>query len=125
MKRLASTLLAAALGIGLTGQANAGPDRHWRNDHRPQISHHHHYHAPPPRARKHHHHRNDWVGPATVLTIGGLAIGTALYHANTPPRVVHGAPPPPGGNWFYCRSSGQYYPYTQACPEGWQAVRPH
>lgn len=33
------------------------------------------------------------------------------------------APPAPQTNtWYYCGSSGQYYPYTQACPEGWQAV---
>jgi len=122
MKRIASTLLAATLSIGLIGQASAGPDRHWRSDHRPQFSHQqHHYHAPP--RHKKHHHRRDWVAPATVLTIGGLTIGTALYHAPQP-RVAHRGPPPPDGSWFYCRSSGQYYPYTQACPEGWQAVRP-
>ena len=123
MKKIVNTLLAATLSIGLIGQASAGPDRHWRHEHRPQIQQHHHYHAPP--RVQNHHPRNNWLGPAAVLTIGGLAIGSTLYHANTPPRVVHGAPPPPNGNWFYCRSSGQYYPYTQACPEGWQAVRPH
>lgn len=122
MKTITSTLLALTLSIGLTGQASAGPDRHWRNDHRPQINHqHHHYHAPP--RHKKHHHRKDWIAPAAVLTIGGLAIGTTLYHAPRP-HIAHRAPPPPGNNWFYCRSSGQYYPYTQACPEGWQAVRP-
>ncbi|MBK7649387.1 MAG: hypothetical protein IPJ12_20040 [Betaproteobacteria bacterium] len=26
------------------------------------------------------------------------------------------------GSWYYCGSSAMYYPYTQACPEGWQAV---
>lgn len=34
-------------------------------------------------------------------------------------------PPPPvntAGSWYYCGSSAMYYPYTQACPEGWQAV---
>lgn len=37
-------------------------------------------------------------------------------------------PPPlapqtnPGNTWYYCASSAMYYPYTQACPEGWQAV---
>ena len=24
--------------------------------------------------------------------------------------------------WYFCRSSGKYYPYTAACPEGWQTV---
>ena len=123
MKAITSTLLALTLSVGLSSQASAGSDRHWRNEHRPQITHqHHHYHAAP--RYKKQHHRRDWIAPAAVLTIGGLTIGTALYHAPRPP-IVHRAPPPPGNNWFYCRSSGQYYPYTQACPEGWQAVRPH
>ena len=34
------------------------------------------------------------------------------------------APPPTNaaGTYYYCRSSAMYYPYTKACPEGWQAV---
>ena len=24
--------------------------------------------------------------------------------------------------WYYCASSRGYYPYTRACPEGWQTV---
>lgn len=28
------------------------------------------------------------------------------------------------GSWYYCASSKMYYPYTKACPEGWQAVPP-
>jgi len=24
--------------------------------------------------------------------------------------------------WYYCASAHAYYPYTQACPEGWQRV---
>lgn len=24
--------------------------------------------------------------------------------------------------WYYCGSSAMYYPYTQSCPEGWQAI---
>lgn len=26
--------------------------------------------------------------------------------------------------WYYCASAGAYYPYVQACPEGWQRVIP-
>lgn len=34
-------------------------------------------------------------------------------------------PAPPLVNaWYFCRSVGQYYPYTQYCPEGWQLVAP-
>jgi hypothetical protein len=32
------------------------------------------------------------------------------------------APANPAGAWYYCGSSAMYYPYTQACPEGWQTV---
>lgn len=32
------------------------------------------------------------------------------------------APASSAGVWYYCGSSAMYYPYTQACPEGWQAV---
>ena len=31
-------------------------------------------------------------------------------------------PPPSANNWYFCQSSAMYYPYTQACPEGWRAV---
>jgi hypothetical protein len=24
--------------------------------------------------------------------------------------------------WYFCQSSGKYYPYTSSCPEGWQTV---
>lgn len=69
-----------------------------------------------------------WVGPAAVLAITGLAIGAAVasQHSYTP-APVYSAPPRPMpsadyGVWYFCASSGQYYPYTNACPEGWQAV---
>ncbi len=39
------------------------------------------------------------------------------------PEVV-APPPPPVNAWYFCRSVGQYYPYTQHCPEGWQLVTP-
>jgi len=79
-----------------------------------------------------HHHRSEstWIGPAAVLAITGMAIGAAAYnHAYatpapvyTPPPTVYPAPPVTAPTWYYCGSSGQYYPYTNACPEGWQAV---
>ena len=24
--------------------------------------------------------------------------------------------------WYFCKSSGKYYPYTSVCPEGWKTV---
>ena len=69
-----------------------------------------------------------WIGPAAVLAITGAAIGAGAYHYYNQPAPVY-VPPPrsyppaqPADTWYYCGSSGQYYPYTNACPEGWQAV---
>lgn len=111
MKKFAALLLSATLaatGIG-TAQADWGHHRDFR-----------------PPEHFHHHHREggrNWIGPAAVLAITGLAIGAAAYgNAYAQPAPVYAAPPPSGGVWYYCGSSGQYFPYTQACPEGWQAV---
>ena len=77
-----------------------------------------------------------WPGVAVVGAIAGLAI---LAERNRPVYVdpypaypvqrVYVEPPvvvapARGANqpWYYCQSSAMYYPYTQACPEGWQAV---
>lgn len=124
MNKTNRLLVAATLAIALIGNAQAGDYRRHGHDHRPphhyKYKHHHHHHAP--RVVRHHHH--DWIAPAAVLTLGGIAIGTAISHLPTAPRPVYGAPPPPTGNWYYCGSSDQYYPYTRACPEGWQAVSP-
>lgn len=32
------------------------------------------------------------------------------------------APGASGATWYYCKSSGIYYPYAQTCPEGWLQV---
>ena len=85
----------------------------------------------PPMPMHHHHHGNDWVVPAAVLAITGLAVGAALSEPRPQPQPVYVAPPPPPirvqpapGVWYYCNSSGQYYPYVDYCPEGWQPVSP-
>lgn len=90
----------------------------------------------------HHGHHGDnsaWVGLAVIGAIAGLAFmaeqnrprPAAPYYAEPPyppqPAYVeppaYAAPAPAApGTWYYCRSSDMYYPYTQACPEGWQAV---
>ncbi len=120
VKKLAAILIASSLALTSTSIAYADGGRHhgWYGHHR------HH----------HHHHRGggNWVGPAAVLAITGLAIGAAAYNnayatpAPAPvyvqPQPVYVAPPATSGLWYYCGSSGQYYPYTHACPEGWQAV---
>ena len=116
MKKISALCLAAAVAMTVNAPAQAD----WGHRHggfRPPMHHHH------PSAR-------GWVGPAAVLAITGLALGAAAYHnayaAPAPvyatPVPVYTAPPPSNNVWYYCGSSGQYYPYTNACPEGWQAV---
>ena len=128
MNKTTSLLVVATLGIALVGNAQARDrdDRRHGYDHRPphyqKFKHHHRHHAP----RVIHRHHRDWVGPAALIALTGVAIGAAVSHLPPAPRVTYTyAPPPPAsGNWYYCGSSGQYYPYTNACPEGWQVVAP-
>ena len=121
MKKIATLCIAASLALGATTSAQADWGRH-HGDFRPPMHHHHHRGG------------SGWVGPAAVLAIAGMAIGAAAYSnayaAPSPvyaaptyvPAPVYSAPPARGDIWYYCGSSGQYYPYTNACPEGWQAV---
>jgi hypothetical protein len=114
MKKIAALCIAATLALTATTSAQAEWGRH-------HGGHGHH---------DHHGHRSGggWVGPAAVLAIAGLAIGSAVASQNyyAAPAPVYSAPPRPiqadYGTWYYCGSSGQYYPYTNACPEGWQAI---
>lgn len=125
MNKTTNLLVAATLGISLVGNAQARDrdDRRHGYDHRPphyQKFKHDRHHAP----RVIHRDHRDWVGPAALIALTGVAIGAAISYQPPAPRVSYSAPPPPSGNWYYCGSSGQYYPYTNACPEGWQAVAP-
>lgn len=114
MKKLSTLCVTAILALTATASAQADWYRHggYRD-----YGHHHHYRG-----------GSDWIGPAAVLAITGLAVGAAVASQNYyTPAPVYSAPPrpmPPAGydTWYYCGSSGQYYPYTNACPEGWQAV---
>lgn len=124
MKKTSALCLALSLTLGTAGTAQADWERH--GGHRgPSYEH-----------RHHHGHRGgpNWVGPAALLAITGLAIGAVAY-SQAAPAEVYSAPayaPPPrpvqiqpeSGNWYYCDSSAQYYPYVRHCPEGWQAVMP-
>jgi len=91
-----------------------------------------------------------WVGPLLFLGLAGAVIGAAASQSSAPPPTyvqppvtylppaatyvtpaptyvapVEMAPAPaPVNAWYFCRSVGQYYPYTQYCPEGWQLVAP-
>ncbi len=96
-----------------------------------QYGHSRHWSAPLVVERHHRHdqwRRSHWIAPAAVLAITGAALGFGAYqHYNqptpvTPPPARPYPPAQPADTWYFCGSSGQYYPYTQACPEGWQAV---
>ncbi|MBS1144368.1 MAG: hypothetical protein H6R14_1774 [Proteobacteria bacterium] len=116
MKKIAALLVAATLA--LTGATSAQAE--WGHRHGGHGYGHHGHHG--------HRGGHGWVGPAAVLAITGLAIGAAVASQHSyAPAPVYSAPPRPMpsadyGTWYYCGSSGQYYPYTNACPEGWQAV---
>jgi hypothetical protein len=58
-----------------------------------------------------------------------------VYYEQRPNGYEVVAPPPPGGttepapppqqtagNWYYCDSAKNYYPYINQCPEGWKTV---
>ena len=93
-------------------------------DHQSHSQHNRHYDN---HNDKHHDNGSAWAGVALIGAIAGLAL---LADNNEPKQPVYVepaypqySPPQPGGNvWYYCQSSGIYYPYTRACPEGWQAV---
>ena len=93
------------------------------------------------------HNSSDWVAPLLFLGLAGAVIGAAASQQTAPPpqpmyvsppvvyeqtAPVYVAPPAPiaqpqpdpANAWYFCRSVGQYYPYVQNCPEGWQLVSP-
>ena len=43
-----------------------------------------------------------------------------VSYAPPPQPMVLAAQPQPTV-WYYCAASGQYFPYAQECPTGWQA----
>jgi hypothetical protein len=79
-----------------------------------------------------------WAGLAIFGALSGLAImserNRPVYvdpyyigpsYPQQPVYIEQPTPPAPANSsnyWYYCGSSAMYYPYTQACPEGWQAV---
>ncbi len=97
-----------------------------------------------------HGHGADWVAPLLFLGIAGAVIGAAASQSSPPAQPVYvtqpvyvsppvtyvpaapvyaapevvAPPPAPVNAWYFCKSVGQYYPYTQHCPEGWQLVTP-
>jgi hypothetical protein len=95
-------------------------------------------------------HDSGWIAPLLFLGLAGAVIGAAASQQSGPPptyvqppvtyvqpapiyvapsyiapAIVAQTPPPqPANAWYFCKSAGQYYPYTQYCAEGWQLVSP-
>lgn len=138
MKNTLKSTTVALLAVAIAGSALAdGPRGHY--PHGQHRGHHNHGR----------HHDSNWVAPLLFLGLAGAVIGAAASQQPSapPPPVISYVPPPvtyvqpdpvyvappvtlappppqPAPAWYFCRSSGQYYPYTQSCPEGWQQVAP-
>lgn len=80
-------------------------------------------------------HSDDHGGHAGHWDYGWLwVVGIALLiynvtrpaHIPQPPTVMiqalPTAPSPATAFWYFCPSSGSYYPYVQTCPDGWLTV---
>jgi hypothetical protein len=136
MKNTIQSVTVALLAITIAGSALAdGPRGHY-----PQGQHRGY------QGRQHD--SSSWVAPLLFLGLAGAVIGAAASQQSAPPppqpvyvtppvtyiqpAPVYVAPPvampapapQPANAWYFCRSVGQYYPYTQNCPEGWQLVSP-
>ena len=103
MRKLAISVVTALSLVALPAYADRGGDWH---GHGGYYGHHHGGGVP-------------WAGLAVAGALTGLAI------AATRPVYVEPYPTtayvPPGRVSYFCQSSGMYYPYTTACPEGWVA----
>jgi len=56
--------------------------------------------------------------PLAIIAYTAPAYIEPAYQA----PVNYARPQPASNVWYYCQSSAMYYPYTKACPEGWEAV---
>jgi len=73
-----------------------------------------------------------WVGAVPYYYANGIYYAAApggyavvqppANPSVTPPVQAAGAAPAPAGNWYYCDSAKNYYPYIQQCAEGWRSV---
>lgn len=139
MKVVPKTLMVALLVAAMGGSALADGPR-GRYPHGPQ------------RSYQSHSNGGGWIAPLLFLGLAGAVIGAAASQPSAPPPVyvqppvtyvppavtyvqpapiymapapvASAAPPQPVNAWYFCKSVGQYYPYTQYCPEGWQLVSP-
>ena len=111
MKKILQTLGLAIAMAGVSGQALADGGHHaWQHP-----RHEHGYRS-----------GGNWVAPLVALGVAGAVWSAAARPAPTyvAPAVTYYQPQPAPSSSYYCASSGQFYPYTSFCPEGWQLVQP-
>lgn len=71
--------------------------------------------------------RGGYYGPGYGYPYAGGYYSAPVVYA-APPVVAYVAPQQPmvlaaqpqAAIWYYCQASGQYFPYVQNCPSGWQ-----
>ena len=115
MRKIISTVMAGILIAGTSSTSIAG--RHGSQYDAPRHYSHHAQHG--------HRKGNDWVAPLVVLGITAAAIGAMARQPPALPPAYSVTPPVFPNLWYYCASAGQYHPYVQYCPEGWQRVVPN
>ena len=63
-----------------------------------------------------------WPGYAYPYPAYSYPVYPAPYaYSGYAETAVPAASPAPS-TWYFCRSSGAYYPYASSCAEGWQQV---
>lgn len=69
----------------------------------------------------------NYYGPAYGYPYGAGFYSPPVVYA-APPVITYASPPQPmvlaaqaqPPVWYFCQASGQYFPYVQSCPAGWQ-----
>ncbi len=121
MKRAALFILAFTLCASAHAErGDRRQERHWHGD----IRQFHDRDFPRWRSGRWYHGGHDgrlgwwWiVGPLWYFYPGPIYPYPNPY---VPPVIMQA--PPAARYWYYCASSGQYYPYVAVCPEGWRMV---
>ena len=117
MKKILQTLGLVIVMAGVSGQALADGGHHgWE---------HQRYGHGYDRDRGYRSGGN-WVAPLIALGVAGAVWSAAARPAPVyvAPTVTYYPPQPAPSASYFCASSGQFYPYTSYCPEGWQLVQP-
>lgn len=120
MSKITRSVAASILIAAMSGNALADPGR-------------------PARPSPHHYHGGgglNWLGAILLIGFTAAVVDAVTSPPKPPPPPPKYEPPPvqpapiyieqpaASGMWYYCKSSGQYYPYVRTCPEGWEELPP-